>query len=202
MLIHDFSNRSMMSHLGTEWRAVSDRVMGGVSEPDIALDEIEGRPCLRLTGNVRLENNGGFIQAALDLAPDGGLLDARPYAGVRIRVRGNGERYGVHLRTPDAERPWQSYRAQFVAAPAWSEVELAFGAFEPYRLDAPLDLGRLRRLGIVAIGRAFAADLTVSEIRGVLDTSRKYAVPMCEYLDRIGLTRRENDVRVLNEAAG
>ncbi|MCH8961132.1 MAG: SelB C-terminal domain-containing protein [Bacteroidetes bacterium] len=39
--------------------------------------------------------------------------------------------------------------------------------------------------------------MTVSEIKDLLGTTRKFAVPMCEYLDRIGLTRRVNDVRVL-----
>ncbi|MCK4872720.1 MAG: selenocysteine-specific translation elongation factor [Phycisphaerales bacterium] len=40
--------------------------------------------------------------------------------------------------------------------------------------------------------------MTMSEIRDVLETSRKFAVPICEYLDRIGLTKRRGDVRVLN----
>jgi selenocysteine-specific elongation factor len=39
--------------------------------------------------------------------------------------------------------------------------------------------------------------LTMSEIRDVLSTTRKYAVPICEYLDRIGVTRRVGDLRVL-----
>ncbi len=41
--------------------------------------------------------------------------------------------------------------------------------------------------------------LTVSQIREILETTRKYAVPLCEYLDRIRFTRREGDVRVLCE---
>lgn len=40
------------------------------------------------------------------------------------------------------------------------------------------------------------AGLTVAEIRDLLGTTRKYAVPLCEYLDRTGLTRREGDLRV------
>jgi selenocysteine-specific elongation factor len=40
---------------------------------------------------------------------------------------------------------------------------------------------------------------TVAEIRDLLGTTRKYAVPLCEYLDRIGLTRREGDLRLLGE---
>jgi selenocysteine-specific elongation factor len=41
------------------------------------------------------------------------------------------------------------------------------------------------------------AGLTVAEIRDLLGTTRKYAVPLCEYLDRVGLTRREEDLRFL-----
>ena len=40
--------------------------------------------------------------------------------------------------------------------------------------------------------------LTMSELRELLGTTRKYSVPIGEYLDRIGLTRREGDVRRLN----
>ena len=39
--------------------------------------------------------------------------------------------------------------------------------------------------------------LTVAEIRDILGTTRKYAVPLCEYLDRSGVTRREGDLRQL-----
>jgi selenocysteine-specific elongation factor len=46
------------------------------------------------------------------------------------------------------------------------------------------------------------AGLTMSQIREILNTSRKYAVPICEYLDRAGFTRREGDLRFLAEPAG
>lgn len=39
--------------------------------------------------------------------------------------------------------------------------------------------------------------LTMSQIRELFETTRKYAVPLCEYLDRVGFTKREGDVRVL-----
>lgn len=38
---------------------------------------------------------------------------------------------------------------------------------------------------------------TVAEIRDLLGTTRKFAVPLCEYLDRIGLTQRAGDLRTL-----
>ena len=42
--------------------------------------------------------------------------------------------------------------------------------------------------------------LTLSEIREMLNTTRKYAVPYCEHLDRIGFTKRQGDLRVLAQA--
>jgi selenocysteine-specific elongation factor len=36
---------------------------------------------------------------------------------------------------------------------------------------------------------------TVAEIRDLLGTTRKYAIPLCEYLDRTGITRRDGDLR-------
>jgi selenocysteine-specific elongation factor len=47
---------------------------------------------------------------------------------------------------------------------------------------------------------ADGAALTVAEIRDLLGTTRKYAVPLCEYLDRVGVTRRDGDLRVLGVA--
>ena len=164
MLIDDFQRDDLVSALGTSWRGVSDRVMGGVSEETVGIDEREGRRCLRLSGQVRLENNGGFIQMGLDLDPRGGYLDASRFSGLRLLAYGNGERYSVHLRTADVVRPWQSYRAHFEAPPEWREIGLPFTQFRPHRLDAPLDLTRLRRIGVVAIGREFYADICLGEI--------------------------------------
>lgn len=163
-VLDDFADDGLISTLGTAWRGVSDRVMGGISRETIALTTVEGRRCVRLTGDVRLENSGGFVQMALDLAPDGGTLDASTWTGLHLAVYGNGETYGVHLRTPDCVRPWQSYRASFVAEPHWRDIRLPFDRFEPYRLTAPLDRRRLRRIGLVAIGRAFQADLAVGAV--------------------------------------
>jgi selenocysteine-specific elongation factor len=39
--------------------------------------------------------------------------------------------------------------------------------------------------------------VTVSDVRDLLSTSRKYAVPLCEWLDSTGATRRSGDLRYL-----
>ena len=39
--------------------------------------------------------------------------------------------------------------------------------------------------------------ITMSDLRQHLNTSRKYAIPICEHLDSIGFTRRDGDLRFL-----
>ncbi len=60
--------------------------------------------------------------------------------------------------------PWQSYRISYMAAPTWQTIRPPFDGFAPHRIDEELDVSRIRRLGLVAIGRPFAADLCVASV--------------------------------------
>jgi selenocysteine-specific elongation factor len=73
-------------------------------------------------------------------------------------------------------------------------VQIADGLY----LHADADAAMRRRITEKLAGGAGA---TVAEIRDLLGTTRKYAVPLCEYLDRVGVTRREGDLRYLAQAA-
>lgn len=147
----------------TVWRLIVDTVMGGRSSGELTVDDFDGRRCLRLHGHVSLENNGGFLQAAADLAGSK-AFDASGFQGVLMEVAGNDEDYNVHLRTVAMRLPWQSYRARFHARPGWHSLRLPFASFRPYRVDAELDPGSLRRIGVVAIGREFTADLRLARL--------------------------------------
>ncbi|MHB8160822.1 MAG: selenocysteine-specific translation elongation factor [Thermoleophilia bacterium] len=46
-----------------------------------------------------------------------------------------------------------------------------------------------------------AGQITLAELRDMLDISRKFAQALLEYFDRTGLTRREGDYRVLRKAS-
>ncbi|WP_462322327.1 CIA30 family protein [Halochromatium sp.] len=163
-LIDDFRQQESTSRLGTDWRLITDQVMGGISAAEMTRAVIDGRPALCLTGTVSLENNGGFVQMSLDLQHDRGLLDASAFEGLRLIVRGDGADYNLHLKTTAIQLPWQSYRAAFSTGPDWKEVRLPFSSFQPHRLVPTLDPARLKRLGIVAIGQAMSADVCIAEI--------------------------------------
>ena len=163
LILDDRRGETRCASNGACWRAVTDGVMGGLSTARLQPARVEGRACLRLTGEVSLENQGGFLQASLDLS-EAGPLDARGYAGVEIEVYGNGESYNLHLRSADTSVVWQSYRASFIASPNWRTVRLPFDRFQPHRIERPLDLSNLRRLGVVAIGRRMRADVCIARL--------------------------------------
>jgi hypothetical protein len=163
LIIDDRSSGDYSTSTGSDWRLVTDTVMGGVSNGQLTVDEINGRPCLRLSGEVRTENNGGFIQAALDLEKQR-VRDASAFDGVVIDVYGNGESYNLHLRQDGLWLPWQAFRVSFAAAPEWQTHYLPFAQFLPHKTSASLKRDRLKRIGVVAIGRAFSANLCVGRI--------------------------------------
>ncbi len=164
-VIDDLSREPPLATTGSRWRLLTDQVMGGVSEGTIVRDIVAGRVAIRMRGDVSLANNGGFVQMALDLSPDGEAVDASGWSGVELEVFGDGQAYNVHLRTDALTRPWQSYRQTFTAPAEWRTLRLPFEAFIPHRTDAPLDSRRLRRIGVVAIGRAVSVDLALGGLR-------------------------------------
>ena len=165
LILDDLSGVPPIATIGSNWQLITDQVMGGVSQGTMVRDTVAGRPAIRMRGNVSLENNGGFVQIALDLSPDGGATDVSAWSGVELDIFGNGHEYGIHLRTDALTRPWQSYRQSFTADPVWRTVQLPFDHFIPHRTHVPLDTHQLQRIGLVAVGRAFSADLALGGLR-------------------------------------
>jgi Complex I intermediate-associated protein 30 (CIA30) len=164
LIIDDRTSGDLSASLGTHWRLVTDQVMGGVSTGDLILDYYKGRDCLGMRGNVSTDNNGGFVQIALDLTKDG-PYDASDYDGLELIVSGNDEHYNVHLRTTDLWLPWQSYRFSFNATPEWQTIRVPFIDLEAYRTTKRFHKDKLKRIGLVGIGREFRANLCVASIK-------------------------------------
>ncbi|MEX0282068.1 MAG: CIA30 family protein [Arenibacterium sp.] len=157
MVIDDFNNSP-----DARWRFFADTVMGGVSTGQVSFVSAETSAYARMTGDVSTANNGGVIQMRIELP------DAAPEGadGVRLIVRGNEQRYFVHLRTGGTVLPWQYYQAGFDVARDWTEIRLPFTAFEPsgsLLRKTPRSRG-LKSLGIVAYGRDHIAEIEVLEV--------------------------------------
>ena len=156
---------SEMQELSPVWELVSDQVMGGISAGSLSREDVAGRHAARLTGTVSLENNGGFLQMAFDVASAAPDKETRGWLGLEIDVFGNDELYDIRLRTDHLTRPWQSFRTQIKTERAWQTHRLTFAEFKAHRTDAPFVPDRLRRIGFLGVGRAFDVDLAVSAVR-------------------------------------
>lgn len=158
----DLTPKDMTMQPETSWRFFTDQVMGGVSTGRMERLTEEGAAFLRLSGQVSTENRGGFIQMRQDLAQP----PAEGAQGVRVVVRGNDQRYFIHLRTAGTVLPWQYYQAGFEVTGTWAERRLPFGGFTASgallaRVPNP---ARLRSVALVAYGRDHAARLDLKEI--------------------------------------
>jgi hypothetical protein len=160
-LIDDFKSQDGISVIGTRWRRFTDQVMGGLSTANHEFTEIDGKKCILLTGDVSLENNGGFIQVSLSLSEGWDSFDASEYKGLRLMVKGNGEKYRVHLKTGRTELPWQYFEASFPTGSQWKVVELSFEDFEGHNISGKPDIDKLNIIGIVGSKKAFKAEVAV-----------------------------------------
>jgi hypothetical protein len=146
----------------TRWRFFTDSVMGGVSSGRLDFISEGGRFHARMTGKVSTSNNGGFIQIRMDLANP----PPAEIQGVRLVVRGNRQRYFIHLRTTGTLLPWQYYQAGFEAGATWKEVRLSLASFKPSgaMLSATARPTSLTSIGIVAYGRDHEAAIEIREV--------------------------------------
>jgi NADH dehydrogenase [ubiquinone] 1 alpha subcomplex assembly factor 1 len=147
---HEESKSSVLMHFGEAsppWRNIDDVVMGGVSSSRFRIENGLGV----FEGTVSLENGGGFASVR-STAGDHDLSAAR---GLLLRVRGDGKRYALRLRTTDVFGGI-NYEARFeTAEDEWATVSISFERFEPvYRgrkvQDVnPLDLKSVKTLGFL-----------------------------------------------------
>jgi hypothetical protein len=150
---------------GKYWQYVSDRVMGGVSDGQVTLEQDGEIYYARLTGNVSTRNNGGFIQLRSGISFANSEKDGKNLQGVRLNVRGNGETYDIHIITNDRAYYGDYYSATFKADSDWKMIDLPFNKFERTRYNtSKLDAKNIRSLSITAYGRDFTSDVSVSTI--------------------------------------
>ena len=169
MIIDDMKNQSgvpdeeFCESGNAKWCFVTDKVMGGISSGSLEFKQEDETYFYRMTGELSLENNGGFIQfrTKIENHPKG-----KSFKGVRLRVRGNNNEYTVHIRTKYLFLPWQYYESAFQATDTWTTVELPFTTFRKSNFYQPSNISSqdIKTIGVVAIGREFVAEIDLASI--------------------------------------
>ena len=160
VLIFSMSNNVSAKNLVYEnnWAYLADTVMGGVSRGSAEFSN----GALKLTGQVSTKNNGGFIQVRTRIDP----TETSEKVGVKIKVKGNGEVYYLHIRNASARLPWHYYTANFHTSEKWKEILIPFNNFEKSATFMPrkLNAETIKTLGIVAYGKDHKADVSIANL--------------------------------------
>ena len=160
VLMFTMSNASNAKNLvyDNNWAYLADTVMGGVSRGSAEFSN----GALRLTGQVSTKNNGGFIQVRTRIDP----TETIEKIGVKIKVKGNGEVYYLHIRNASARLPWHYYTANFKTSEKWKEILIPFNNFEKSATFMPrkLNAETIKTLGVVAYGKDHEADVSIANL--------------------------------------
>ncbi len=179
---------------------------------------------LRSAVHARVEEHHAESPAAPGLEP-AALADTLPVTGAQLRAALQADPHlvveqgtvrarthtGGGSNTPEAAALLAALDASPFAPPRPADV----GA-DPALIRALLRAGVVVDLdGVVFSARALdqaraevvdalgeRGPLTVSDIRALLGSTRKYVLPICGWLDRQGVTRRRGDERVPGPASG
>lgn len=149
------------------WQTINDGVMGGVSEGNVRITKDK---TLEFSGNLSLENNGGFASTRTRE----GKINLSPYEAVAFKVRGDGRTYYFNIHVPTEQIAF-SYRAKFATEKdKWQEIRLPLKDFRATSFGqeasdaAPLDPKNIQSLGfLLADKKAGPFKLEVAWIKGV-----------------------------------
>lgn len=130
------------------WQVVDDGVMGGLSQGKVSFED----GILRFGGNLSLENNGGFSS----LRTKSTKLDLSDYAGLKMRVKGDGRTYQVRIASDARYRGMEvSFAAEFsTKKDKWIEVKVPFseltGSWRGRSLkEEVFNPAKIQRLGLI-----------------------------------------------------
>jgi monofunctional biosynthetic peptidoglycan transglycosylase len=128
------------------WVAVNDGVMGGMSA---SRPVVTDRDTLVFTGNISLDNNGGF--ASIRHVAE--TFDLEQGKGVMLRVRGDGKKYQFRVRTSD-RFDGMAYKVDFETKKgAWLEFRFPWNIFTAtFRGRTIEDAPALKAMNIRQIG--------------------------------------------------
>ena len=154
MIVDDMKNQSgtpdeeFCESGNAKWCFVTDKVMGGISEGSLEFIKESDTYFYRMTGDLSLENNGGFASSRLDI----GKNNLNGIKFFEIKLKGDGNNYKLRLRQ---ENMRASYSCDFKSQKnKWIVVKLPVEDFRAtwrgytYSNYADLDLDKVNSLSL------------------------------------------------------
>ena len=108
-----------------KWRIVNDGVMGGLSSSKVFID---GDSKIIFSGNVSLENNGGFASLRSPVKN----YNFENFSGIEIKIKGDGKLYSFSMKETSYFNGY-FYTSSFeTKKDEWNVVQISFNQFKLY----------------------------------------------------------------------
>ncbi len=121
MQAQEFNLSQSIHQQEKKWQIVNDVVMGGVSSSQYEFTS-EG---IRFSGEVRLENNGGFCM--IQFTP--GEIQVSDYTEIIIKVKAEPSTFQLRLKS--SRKDDFNYYQPFKTTGEWQELRFELSNFEP-----------------------------------------------------------------------
>jgi hypothetical protein len=139
LFISILMNITSINLVSNQWNIVNDTVMGGKSNAQITNDK-DGH--LVFTGQVSLENNGGFSMIQSNLKP----ASPKSVSTVTLTLLGDGKEYQVRLKKNKSDR--ESYIQTIQTTGEIQTIELSISNFKPQFRGQSLNLPAIQNQSI------------------------------------------------------
>jgi len=117
-------NASMMT-TENRWRIVNDDVMGGISSSKVFVTEVDK---ITFSGNVSLENNGGFASLRSQLKN----YNFVNFSGIEIKLKGDGKRYNISMKETTYFNGYFYTNSFETKKEEWIVAQIPFNQFKLY----------------------------------------------------------------------
>ena len=116
-------NASLMA-TEKQWRIVNDGVMGGLSSSKAIVKDDH----IIFSGNVSLENNGGFASLRSSVKD----YNFEKHNGIEIKIKGDGKRYSISMKETSYFTGYFYTKSFETKKDEWIVVQIPFDQFKLY----------------------------------------------------------------------
>ena len=107
-----------------KWRIVNDGVMGGLSSSSVSVNDDK----IIFTGNVSLENNGGFASLRSPVKE----YNFEGYVGIELKIKGDGKCFSISMKETSYFTGYFYTTTFETKKDEWIVVHIPFNQFKLY----------------------------------------------------------------------
>ena len=131
--LNDILLNSSIMKTENQWRIVNDGVMGGLSSSKAIVQDDK----IIFSGNVSLENNGGFASLRSPVKD----YKFEKFSGLEVKIKGDGKRYSISMKETSYFTGYFYTKSFETKRDEWIVIQIPFNQFKLYYFGKEVNSG-------------------------------------------------------------